>query len=231
MLFRSAPGAPGLYHRDQPGGGGFRRIDQSGPVSVEHRDSSGNPDWESIHQLYVRRLSDSGRGFDRGGAVAARPIGHFEVMLRFTNPLPEYFNNLRRHVHTGLCLHARPASTRCSPRSGSVRNGNWSKQRCPWGGESPRAKHRVPPPCGLASGCLTVLGGHVLAKRFPWGKPWDRQPVSGKLRRKLGVSPGFAAYRGHHPMHAPGVQVVRRVAHDVAGGSIAGLVSRQKSGP
>src|ERR1017187_2336356 len=32
------------------------------------------------------------------------------------------------------------------------------------------------------------------AQRFPWGKPWDRQPVSGKLRRKLGVSPGFAAY-------------------------------------
>src|ERR1017187_3477255 len=28
---------------------------------------------------------------------------------------------------------------------------------------------------------------------FPVGKPWDRQPVSGKLRRKLGVSPGFAA--------------------------------------
>ena len=26
------------------------------------------------------------------------------------------------------------------------------------------------------------------------GKPWDRQPVSGKLRRKLGVSPGFATY-------------------------------------
>src|ERR1017187_3285777 len=31
------------------------------------------------------------------------------------------------------------------------------------------------------------------------GKPWDRQPVSGKLRRKLGVSPGFAAYRPSHP--------------------------------
>src|ERR1039458_6341639 len=32
-------------------------------------------------------------------------------------------------------------------------------------------------------------------ERIPWGKPWDRQPVSGKLRRKLGVSPGFAALR------------------------------------
>ena len=31
---------------------------------------------------------------------------------------------------------------------------------------------------------------------IPRGKPWDRQPVSGKLRRKLGVSPGFAAHQG-----------------------------------
>ena len=30
---------------------------------------------------------------------------------------------------------------------------------------------------------------------IPRGKPWDRQPVSGKLRRKPGVSPGFAALR------------------------------------
>jgi hypothetical protein len=29
-------------------------------------------------------------------------------------------------------------------------------------------------------------------ERIPAGKPWDRQPVSGKLRPKLGVSPGFA---------------------------------------
>jgi hypothetical protein len=48
----------------------------------------------------------------------------------------------------------------------------------------------------VSRGRLTVLGGHGHAKRFPWGKPWHRQPVSGKLRRKLGVSPGFAAYRG-----------------------------------
>ena len=33
-------------------------------------------------------------------------------------------------------------------------------------------------------------------RSVPWGKPWDRQPISGKLRRKFGVSPGFAAYRG-----------------------------------
>ena len=26
---------------------------------------------------------------------------------------------------------------------------------------------------------------------FPWGKPWDRQPISGKPRLKLAVSPGF----------------------------------------
>src|ERR1039457_3260745 len=31
------------------------------------------------------------------------------------------------------------------------------------------------------------------------GQPWDRQPVSGKLRRKPGVSPGFATYRGPPP--------------------------------
>src|ERR1017187_4159695 len=30
------------------------------------------------------------------------------------------------------------------------------------------------------------------ARAYTRGKPWDRQPVSGKLRRKLGVSPGFA---------------------------------------
>src|ERR1035441_5716994 len=35
----------------------------------------------------------------------------------------------------------------------------------------------------------TTNGQHI-----PWGKPWDRQPVSGKLRRKLGVSSGFAAH-------------------------------------
>jgi hypothetical protein len=35
-----------------------------------------------------------------------------------------------------------------------------------------------------------------LLEHFPWGKPWDRQPVSGKLRRKLAVSPGFAAHFG-----------------------------------
>jgi hypothetical protein len=31
---------------------------------------------------------------------------------------------------------------------------------------------------------------------YPAGKPWDRQPISGKLRRKFGVCPGFAAYFG-----------------------------------
>src|ERR1039457_6575822 len=34
---------------------------------------------------------------------------------------------------------------------------------------------------------------------FAWGKPWNRQPVSGKPRRKLGVSPGFAAHFGAPP--------------------------------
>src|ERR1035441_6554406 len=37
-----------------------------------------------------------------------------------------------------------------------------------------------------------LWGPRLAGERLPWGKPWDRQPVSGKLRRKLGVSPGFA---------------------------------------
>src|ERR1019366_6788303 len=35
-------------------------------------------------------------------------------------------------------------------------------------------------------------------RAYPAGKPWDRQPVSGKLRRKLGVSPGFRTCRRDH---------------------------------
>ena len=49
------------------------------------------------------------------------------------------------------------------------------------------------------------MNEHRRRVRFPWGKPWDRQPVSGKLRRKLGVSPGFAAYPCHHPGGVHGV--------------------------
>src|ERR1035438_302461 len=55
----------------------------------------------------------------------------------------------------------------------------------------------------LNPGSLTVLGETGQTWRFPWGKPWDRQPVSGKVRRKLGVSPGFAAYRGPPPPKRP----------------------------
>src|SRR5450759_4500538 len=47
---------------------------------------------------------------------------------------------------------------------------------------------------------LTVLGSRRTRKRIPRGKPWDRQPISGKLRRKFGVSPGFAAYRHPTPL-------------------------------
>jgi hypothetical protein len=59
------------------------------------------------------------------------PACRFEVILRFANPLPEYLNNLRRHVHRGPCPHVKPASTQCSPRSDNARNGNWSKRQCP----------------------------------------------------------------------------------------------------
>src|ERR1019366_25130 len=71
----------------------------------------------------------------------------------------------------------------------------WAKA---WGA-SDRGK---PGPHTFAVHQVRVLNGSLGARpaqRFPWGKPWDRQPVSGKLRRKLGVSPGFAAYRGPPP--------------------------------
>jgi hypothetical protein len=40
---------------------------------------------------------------------------------------------------------------------------------------------------------LNRIGGPTNARVYTRGKPWDRQPISGKLRRKFGVSPGFAA--------------------------------------
>src|ERR1019366_9449023 len=40
---------------------------------------------------------------------------------------------------------------------------------------------------------LTVLETKRTGGRIPRGKPWDRQPVSGKLRRKLVSVPGLAA--------------------------------------
>src|ERR1022692_3904716 len=49
-----------------------------------------------------------------------------------------------------------------------------------------------------------------LESHVPWGKPWDRQPVSGKVRRKLGVSPGFAARPPGKDAHLPAVQEVGR---------------------
>ena len=50
-----------------------------------------------------------------------------------------------------------------------------------------------------SSGVLNRFGGTTNGQHVPWGKPWDRQPVSGKVRRKLGVSPGFAAHFGASP--------------------------------
>src|ERR1039458_4860045 len=58
---------------------------------------------------------------------------------------------------------------------------------------SPRGQQTV------NGGVLNRFGGNDRAQRVPWGKPWDRQPISGKLRRKFGVSPGFAAYFGTPP--------------------------------
>jgi hypothetical protein len=61
---------------------------------------------------------------------------------------------------------------------------------------SPRGQQTV------NGGVLNRFGRNDRAQRVPWGKPWDRQPISGKLRRKFGVSPvspGFAAYRPASP--------------------------------
>src|ERR1035441_9625473 len=44
------------------------------------------------------------------------------------------------------------------------------------------------------TGVLNRFGGTTNGQHIARGKPWDRQPVSGKLRRNLGVSPGFAAH-------------------------------------
>jgi hypothetical protein len=42
------------------------------------------------------------------------------------------------------------------------------------------------------------------------GKPWDRQPVSGKVRRKLGASPGFAEHTlARHFRESPGFAAYR----------------------
>src|ERR1035441_2422960 len=41
---------------------------------------------------------------------------------------------------------------------------------------------------------LNLFGGTTNGQDVPRGKPWDRQPVSGKLRRKLAVCPGFATF-------------------------------------
>src|ERR1019366_722581 len=46
---------------------------------------------------------------------------------------------------------------------------------------------------------LHRFGGTTNGQHIPRGKPWDRQPVSSKLRRKLGVSPGVAAHFGAPP--------------------------------
>ena len=45
-------------------------------------------------------------------------------------------------------------------------------------------------------GCLTVLGAATNGQHIPRGKPWDRQPNSGKLRRKLVSVPGLRRISG-----------------------------------
>src|ERR1017187_7094298 len=49
---------------------------------------------------------------------------------------------------------------------------------------------------GFGLGSLTFLGIFVTGRRvgsaYPVGKPWDRQPFSGKVRRKMVSVPGLA---------------------------------------
>src|ERR1019366_7363974 len=57
-------------------------------------------------------------------------------------------------------------------------------------------------PANCAGNLVSVPGLQRIAARLPEGgyvsvgNPWDRQPISGKVRRKFGVSPGIAAYCG-----------------------------------
>src|ERR1035441_410836 len=65
----------------------------------------------------------------------------------------------------------------------------------------------ISPPEGretVAALPLVTFGGNPFqdgprARRVPLGKPWDRQPISGKLRRKLASVPGLQrqAQAGH----------------------------------
>jgi len=53
----------------------------------------------------------------------------------------------------------------------------------------------------LAHGCLTVLGGTTNGERIPRGKPWDRQRISGKLRRKFMSVPGLRRISARLPQN------------------------------
>ena len=55
-------------------------------------------------------------------------------------------------------------------------------------------------------GCLTVLGDRQARNVCAWGKPWDRQPISGKLRRKSVSVPGLRRIAARlPPKRLPGV--------------------------
>src|ERR1017187_5228442 len=48
---------------------------------------------------------------------------------------------------------------------------------------------------------LNRYGDNSWAQRFPWGKPWDRQPISGKLRLKLVSVPGLRPIAARLPQN------------------------------
>src|ERR1017187_796929 len=51
------------------------------------------------------------------------------------------------------------------------------------------------------AGCLTVLGAATNARAHPVGKPWDRQRISGKPRRKFMSVPGLRRISAHLPQY------------------------------
>src|ERR1039457_4933746 len=80
---------------------------------------------------------------------------------------------------------------------------------------------------------LNRYGDNSWAQRFPWGKPWDRQPISGKLRLKLVSVPGLRRIAAclpktaKHPRRTrrrlPG-NLLRQFFHDISETREADLV-------
>ena len=51
------------------------------------------------------------------------------------------------------------------------------------------------------SGCVTALGARRTREHISGGKPWDRQRISGKLRRKFMSVPGLRRISAQRPQN------------------------------